>query len=385
MISIFVLAILIFFLLCYLLKRFKVNNTFLICFFITIFSILFFLDINTSLQGIKNGFYLCFNSIIPSIFSFSVICNLLISYDGISIYAKLLGPLICKPLRLSLNCSFILISSFLCGYPLGAKYATEAYNSNSISKEEYFRVLNLASNASPIFIIGVLGSSMLGNIQLGYILLLSSFLSILFLSFFIKPSKTDYPKAFIYTNHTPPKFGFALQSAIENGIKTTLNVCGYVVLFSLVLSILKNLTLFSSLFFTLEELLSLPKNLLYGIFLGSFEITNGCNLISSINLSIHLKLSILSFFICFGGMSIFCQTASFFNEIVSIKKYFFFKFIQGILGFLITFILSSTFLTYTTASQGLYKTPSISLYVLFSSLILILIFIISKLKKMLGS
>ncbi|MGL4874730.1 MAG: sporulation integral membrane protein YlbJ [Clostridium sp.] len=381
MISIFVLAILIFFLLCYLLKKFNVNNSILICFFITIFSILFFLNIQTSLDGIKKGFYLCFNSIIPSIFSFSVICNLLIAYDGISIYSKLLGPLICRPLRLNLNCSFILISSFLCGYPLGSKYATEAYESGSISKDEYFRVLSLASNASPIFIIGVLGSSMLGNIKLGYILLLSSFLSILFLSFFIKPSKTSLPKPSSIQKKASPKFGFALQFAIENGVKTTLNVCGYVVLFSLVLSILKNISFLTTFCFSIDQLFSLPKNLFYSIFLGTFEITNGCNLISSINFSIHLKLSIISFFICFGGFSIIFQTSSFFSKTVPLKRYIFFKFFQGILGFISTFLISNLFFRNMQTTTPIHSPFPLFTYIFFTLSILIIIFLISKGKK----
>ncbi|MGL5649134.1 MAG: sporulation integral membrane protein YlbJ [Clostridium sp.] len=381
MISIFVLSILIFFLLFFLLKKLQINNNIFICFFITLFTFLFFYNIKTSLEGIKQGFYLCFNSIVPSIFSFSVICNLLITFDGISIYSKILGPLICKPLRLTPNCSFILIASFLCGYPLGAKQATEAYNDNSISKPEYFRVLNLASNASPIFIIGVLGISILGSIKYGYILLLSSFLSILFLSFLIKPNINIY-KTLAPKKKSIPKFGVAMQSAIENGIKTTLNVCGYVILFSLVLSILKELSFISFFFSSIETFLSLPKNLLYGIFLGSIEMTNGCNLISNINLSIHLKLSIISFFICFGGVSIFFQVTSFFKSEVSALKYFIFKLIQGILSFIITFFLSNIFLSsIETSSSNFSFTPSPYLYIFFISGLLIFTYFILKTQK----
>ncbi|MGL5416636.1 MAG: sporulation integral membrane protein YlbJ [Clostridium sp.] len=381
MISIFVLSILIFFLLFFLSKKLQINNNIFICFFITLFTFLFFYNIKTSLDGIKQGFYLCFNSIVPSIFSFSVICNLLITFDGISIYSKILGPLICKPLRLTPNCSFILIASFLCGYPLGAKYATEAYANNSISKPEYSRILNLASNASPIFIIGVLGISILGNIKYGYILLLSSFFSILFLSFLIKPNITVH-KTLVPKKKATPKFGIAIQSAIENGIKTTLNVCGYVVLFSLVLSILKELSFISFFFSSIETFLSLPKNLLYGIFLGSIEMTNGCNLISNINLSIHLKLSIISFFICFGGVSIFFQVTSFFKSEVSTLKYFTFKLIQGVISFIITFFLSNIFLSsIETSASNFSFTSSPYLYIFFISMLLIFTYFILKISK----
>ena len=94
--------------------------------------------------------------------------------------------MICKPLGLSKNCSFPLAASFICGYPLGAKYSSDIYELGYIHKNEYERLLNIASNAGPIFILGSVAASMLYDVKLGYILLIANYLSIIIVGFLTK-------------------------------------------------------------------------------------------------------------------------------------------------------------------------------------------------------
>lgn len=354
MISIIVLTIIFFLFLFIILRYFKIQKDILFCFFITILTCLFFYDMNNSLESIKKGIQLCISSIFPSIFSFSLICNLLISFNGIELYSKYLGNLLCRPFRVSFNCSFILIASFLCGYPLGAKYATDAYTQNLISEKEYIRISNLASNASPVFMLGVLGISILGNINYGYILIFSSLLSIFFISLILPSSHEKNFKYFEKKIKAIPKFGIALQTSIENALKTTLLVCGYVITFSLIINILKNLNFMKDFFVIIENSFNLPSSSLYGLFLGSIEVTNGCNLIAQTDLSVHLKISFMSFFCSFGGLSIIFQTSSFLlSNKISFLKYFTIKLVQGIIAFVIAFISSNLFISDIQTSMNI--------------------------------
>ena len=79
-----------------------------------------------------NGAKLFFNSVFPSLFPFLVIVNIIIAFNGIFIYSKFLGPLLCRPLKLPSCCSIVLIVSLLCGYPLGAKYTVQLYEKGLI-------------------------------------------------------------------------------------------------------------------------------------------------------------------------------------------------------------------------------------------------------------
>ena len=288
-----------------------------------------------------DGCKLWYKSILPTTFPFIVICNLLIYYDGINLYSKFLGPLLCKPLGLSKNCSFPIVASILCGYPLGAKYCVDLYSMDYIKKDEYERLLNIASNVGPLFLIGSVAGTLLGNLSLGYILLVGNYLSIIFIGFItkkkrnpIKSSPLSCPKYQIIN------FGCAIKNAIQNGINTTLSIGGFIIIFSVVISLIKSNIYLYIIFEQLETFFRLPVGTLYCLFLGSIEITNGCSIVSTLSLSLPFKLSIISFLCSFSGLAIIAQVSSFVSETkIRYSKYIFFKLIQGIFSFIITYIL----------------------------------------------
>lgn len=347
MFSIFILWLLIFFLVALLLKLLDIKKNYLICFAITIFIIIFVINLEVSISAAINGTKLVITAILPTIFPFSVICNLLIYYDGITLYSKILGPLICKPLGLSRNCSFPLAASFICGYPLGAKYSSDIYELGYIHKSEYERLLNIASNAGPIFILGAVATAMLYDVKLGYILLIANYISIIIVGFLTRrnvKSKVSSPNSNSTYKELP--FGINLKNSIENAVTTTINVGAFVIIFSVVISIIKSNTYISIAFKYLEELINLPTGTLYNLFLGSIEFTNGCKLISTSNISMSLKLSMMSFILSFSSLSVIAQVSSIVSKnSPNMIKYIFYKFIQGLLSFIITFISSTVLLT----------------------------------------
>ena len=149
MYSIFFLIILSIILLLFLIKLFKLKTNTLISIILS-FLILYFiikpqLVINSSINGGK----IFLTSIFPVMFPFMVICNFLLNIDGVSVYSKVLGPIICKPLSLNKNCSFPIITSFLSGYPLGAKYSEKIYSQNLIDFNQISRLINIATNIGP--------------------------------------------------------------------------------------------------------------------------------------------------------------------------------------------------------------------------------------------
>ncbi|MDV4151205.1 sporulation integral membrane protein YlbJ [Clostridium sp. AL.422] len=379
MISIYILWLLIFLLVALLLKLLDVRKNYIICFFITIFIIIFVINLKTSIESAINGAKLVVTAILPTIFPFSVICNLLICYDGITLYSKILGPLFCSPLGLSKSASFPIAASFICGYPLGAKYCSDIYNLGYIHKDEYERLLNIASNAGPIFILGSVAVAMLNNIKYGYILLIANYLSVLIIGLITKKSTKKSTK--IQNNKLVNKsirkeynFGINLKTSIEGAINTTLNVGAFVIIFSVIINIIKSTASISDAFTFLENSFKLPTGILYNLFLGSIEFTNGSKLISDLNLSISLKLSIISFILCFSSLSVIAQVSSIVSkDTPNFKKYILLKLLQGIIGFVITFISSNIILvsipTFSIAPNYSYK---LIMYKIFIPLILVL-------------
>lgn len=295
------------------------------------------LCINSALIGVN----LFVSKVFPSLFPFLVITSVMMAYDGIHIYSRFLGTIICKPLKLPIQCTFALVISFFCGYPLGAKYACDLYEEGQIDFKTCERLINIATNASPLFVIGAVGTSMLKSTNMGYLLLISNYISC-FLMGIIFPGKASYKvfKQNMRSGISKKNIGNIVKESIESSIKTSMNIGGFVILFSVIISILKSNILFDIAIKNISALFNIQKNIIEGLLLGIIEMTNGCFLISSTNISMYVKLILISFMLGFSGFSIISQVFSFtYKHNLSMKKYIARKSIQGLICSVTTMLL----------------------------------------------
>lgn len=357
-----------------LIKQLNIQKNIMICILISILIIVFALNINTCIPAVIDGCKLWYKAILPTTFPFVVICNLLIYYDGITLYSKFLGPLICKPLGLSRNCSFPIAASILCGYPLGAKYCADIYSMGYIEKNEYERLLNIASNVGPLFLIGSVGVALLNNVYLGYILLIGSYFSAFLIGLVTKKNRNSNSLSSpSYPKNKTVNFGLAIKNAVENGVNTTLSIGGFIIIFSVIISVIESNNYISNFFRNLEQIFNLSPGILYGSFLGSIEITNGCNILSSLKISLCLKMSILSFLCSFSGLAIIAQVSSFVSHTkINFSKYIFLKVIQGVFSFVITYALIYILPT-SIYTSTINLSSSLSVYLYFIPILILLV------------
>ncbi|WP_246577807.1 sporulation integral membrane protein YlbJ [Clostridium psychrophilum] len=355
-----------------LFKTLKINLSItLICSLIIIQIIL---TPNVCIKYTISGTKLFSNAIFPSLFPFLVIINIIISYNGIHIYSKLLGNIICKPLKLTKECNFALLVSVLCGYPLGARYSCDLYEKNIIDVNTCERLLNIASNASPLFIIGSVGTSMMFNSTIGYILLLSNILSCIIMGFIIPSKKSSFKMNYRSNNivdkkQTNTNIGKVLKISIEDAIKNSLNIGGFIIVFSVITGMIKDNVIFHIVLSKLALIIGCSSNFIEGILLGMLEMTNGCYLISSSNSDLYVTLPVLSFLIAFSGLSIISQVYSYtYKYNFSLKKYIARKFIQAIISSIITIILYFVFLhtssVFAFNNISIYKSSNLYLIIL---------------------
>jgi sporulation integral membrane protein YlbJ len=330
----YLLLIIIIILLYFLFKNLKRNLLVtVVCTAFIIYFILYpKLCINSTLSGVR----IFFVSVFPSLFPFVVMCNILLSYDGITIYSKLLGKYLCTPLKLPKSCSFVLIVSAFCGYPLGAKYSAELYEKKVTTKEQTQRLLNIASNASPLFIVGAVGTSMLKSTGLGYILLAASYISCFIMGLLLPVTgiNNKYKKdQETIPNLNHPNFGAVIRDSIDNAIKTSLSVGGYITIFSAVIDIIKTNSIFNIIIGLIPENFIISKDFISGSLLGVVEITKGCFIISQSSTSSIMKMFITGFLIGFSGLSIISQVYSFISRFPELNAALYIrrKFIQGLI------------------------------------------------------
>lgn len=134
--------------------------------------------------------------------------------------------------------------------------------------------------------------------------------------------------------------GEFLSEAIKKSISTVLLIGGFVVLFSVIISILSSSEILTG-FALLLAKLGIPYDISLGFLTGIIELTNGINSIQNAYASFPM-ISILttSFLLGFGGLSVLLQVFSIISKSrISIKPYFYGKLLHGIISVIFTFLL----------------------------------------------
>ena len=142
--------------------------------------------------------------------------------------------------------------------------------------------------------------------------------------------------------------GEILSNSIYNAIFTIMMIGGFVVLFSVIISIFnasKFLNILTILISPYFNLLNIPTTFVAPILTGFLEITNGISLISNIHIkAISLNIIFTSFLLGIGGISIFLQVFSIVSKTdLSIKPYILGKLLQGVIAALYTFLFIKLF------------------------------------------
>lgn len=207
---------------CLLLSRIKIKP-FAVMLILTFICII---NIENVINGVKNALNICAVSIIPSLFVFMVLSDvtvtLLMDDDTVSLSPKITA--------------FVIGS--LCGFPIGASVCDRLCKSNAISKQDAAKIIPFCNNASPAFVIGAIGVSMLKSKHIGLILYFSQILASLLPILFIKVKTCDSEKT-----KNDVSISDAFFSAIEKSIFGIFKVCAVICIFSVVISLLDTVSL----------------------------------------------------------------------------------------------------------------------------------------------
>ena len=172
------------------------------------------------------------------------------------------GKILEKPVKKFFNVSgeggLALIMGIISGYPTGAKIAVNFRENKICSKEEAERLLAFTNNSGPLFILGTVGISLFGNLKIGYILLVSHIISCIIVGLIFKNWKKDKNKIYLglskeveeLKNIGIKDLGEILGTSIKKSIITILNIGGFIVVFSVIISILEN----SGIFYIIENI-----------------------------------------------------------------------------------------------------------------------------------
>ena len=150
--------------------------------------VIMLLEPNVCIEGATLGLLLWFQKVLPSLLPFIILINLLCFLGVIFKLSQPINTLTTKLLGLSGSSFLIFLLGLISGYPMGAKLTKNLLEAGQLSYEEAQKNLCFVCNCGPLFIIGTIGTLMLGNSSLGYFLLfihiLSAFIMLLLSRFY---------------------------------------------------------------------------------------------------------------------------------------------------------------------------------------------------------
>ncbi len=323
----------------------------------TIFLVLFS---NKNLVAAKSGLLLWANNVVPALLPFFIATELLSYTNIVDKIGKVLTPIM-RPIFNIPGCgAYAFIMGIISGYPIGAKIVTNFRENGLCTKEEAERMIAFTNNSGPLFIIGTVGITLFGNSLIGILLFITHLLACISVGIcfrFWKSKNNSYKKTNYHTNLASntsctvhlSNLGEVLSKSIMSAINTVVMIGGFVVLFSVILSILNNshiLTFIAQIFSPIFKVFGIQDFRFVTAFTsGIIELTNGASLICAIPCkSISINIIICAFLLGFGGLSILFQVFSITAKSdVSIKPYIIGKLLQAIFATIYTIIFINCF------------------------------------------
>ncbi len=328
-------------------KKIFSNMFFLLIIFLILFGIL--KNPQISLKGAQEGLLIWFNIVIPSLLPFFIISEILISIGFVDLIGKILEPLMRPIFNLPGIAAFTFSMSIVSGYPVGSKVVSSLRKNNLITKTEGDQMIVLSSTSGPLFMLGAVTVGMLNNPSLAPLILYPHYLAVitiglLFRFYKIKDSKKIKNRGYIKTKELQKKFplqkvppiGIILSESVKNSMNSIFLIGGFIIFYSVVIELL----FISKLIDLIHYIIPIDLKLLHGILAGILELTTGCKKISSSNINLIEKISIINFLIGWGGISIHSQALAFLSSTdISSKLYIIGKFFHGILASIYGLIL----------------------------------------------
>jgi sporulation integral membrane protein YlbJ len=314
-----------------------------------------------SLKASIKGLHTWWEVVFPSLLPFFIIAELLIGFGVVKFLGVLLEPFMRPIFRVPGIGGFVWAMGMASGNPAGAKFTVRLRNEGNITQIEAERLVAFTSCANPLFIFGAVAVGFFQNPYLGIIFAISHYAANIFVGLVMryygigdktrnKEEKTFFSlkNAFQSMHETRLKdnrpFGTLLGDAVTSSIQTLLMIGGFIILFSVINTLLSltNITdVLATIIKILFVILHLPEAFSIPFISGLFEMTIGSQLISEVkNAQLLQQAIVVSFLLAFGGFSIQAQVASLLSQSdIRFSPFLFARLLQGIFASLITFII----------------------------------------------
>ena len=281
---------------------------------------------SASTQGLK----LWWEVVLPSILPFLIIAEIMIGLGILNFLGALLEPLMRPLFNLPGSAAFVVAMGFTSGFPVGAYLTGKLRSAELCSRIEGERLLSFTNNASPLFMLAAVPIGMLGMPAVGlYLAAVSYGVSLLIGLLFrfygsSQPSSISWRASHFRHNEGPLKalltgrkndgrpLGKLMGDAIRTSVINISVIGGFIVLFSVLIKLFGVLGVWGGLVRVMQTALGgqLPAGILEGFNTGVWEMTLGCQAVSTSAASVETKIALVGFLIGWAGLAIHAQVVS---------------------------------------------------------------------------
>jgi len=256
------------------------------------------LDAPTIIESMKGGLHLLAHTMIPSLFPFMVLSEVIVR-SGVG--ERMTRPL-CRVIRpvLGLNeaAGSALLLGFLCGFPVGSRAAAGYYRAGRLTARQFVHVVCMCNVPSSAFLVSAVGLCLFGTESMGWTLVLVSLIAALgvgALFRFLLPKTGNWTRCRLPATSGDAVDGPLLPASIASAAGGMLQVCATVLLFCTLMGVLSHLC----------QVLVLG-GVWRAIMAGVLELSTGVCAAAGLN-SATLSPVLCAAMVGWAGLSVHCQ------------------------------------------------------------------------------
>ncbi len=247
---------------------------------VALLALLMLLFPQIAMTGAREGLLLWFQNVLPAQFPFMVCILFLLKSNMVSGKVEILP---------------IFLTGSLSGYPGGAKAVEVLYREGRISRRRLQWLMSFCNNASPLFIVGTVGTGILKCPEAGYRILAAHLLSAMLCGcVFLLRGKGESFKIRKKAVREKKAFGAELGDCVAEASEVMLMVGGFMMLYSVLIHLCETLWPAGSYLYVL------------------LEMTNGAAILGK--LPLRHAVPLIGALVSMGGLAVYSQTCGVLGE-----------------------------------------------------------------------
>lgn len=250
----------------------------------------------TIAEGVSYGLNICLYSLIPALFFFIAVSNIICNTQLSSILSAPFAWLARVVFRLDGRLFSVFLLSIIGGYPVGAKIIGDKVRSGEISSQTGAYLLNFCVNCSPAFLISYLSVKLWNSVAIGVLLFCSQTLSCILIAF-VTGFGRQIHQCHVQSAKQQPPLSTIVVNSVVNATKTLGVLCSFVLLFCAIYPLLAKLPMPDTISFFLRPAL---------------EVISGVQEVA--HLPVEQGVLMASLFTSFGGACVYLQVFAMLNH-----------------------------------------------------------------------